>query len=143
MPSFKNMSTTASRHVAAYAASLVGAAAASPLGLAFATTNPDRFQAALTKEPKTTRIVVFGHGGLFVGKELDPGRETLLLQSVHWSLGRETEMPRGADVAGTWRYPRLKPTPVEYAAWRWGTFLGLPMLAAYFGLIVLMLRRLR
>ena len=129
--------------VAAYAASLVGAAAASPPGFAFATTNPDRFQAALNKEPKTTRIVVFGHGGLFVGKELDPGRETLLLQSVHWSLGRETEMPRGADVAGTWRYPRLKPTPVEYAAWRWGTFLGLPMLAAYFGLIVLMLRRLR
>ena len=129
--------------VAAYAASIIGAAAGSPPGFAFATTNPDRFQAAMNKNLKTTRIVVFGHGGLFVGKELDPGRETLLLQSVHWSLNRETEMPRGPDAAGTWQYPRIKLAPVEYSAWRWGTFLGLPLLAAYFGLIVLMLRRLR
>ncbi len=128
--------------VAAYAASVVGAFATSPPGLAFATTNPDRFHAALTKDVKTTRLVVFGHGGLFNGKDLDPGRETLLLQSVHWSLKREDQMPREA-IGGNWRYPRVELSPVEHAGWRWGTFLGLPLLAAYFGLIVLMLRRLR
>ncbi len=133
------------KSVAAYAASVVGAFAAVPVGpppgLAFSTTNPDRFHAAMTKELLTTRLVVFGHGGLFNGKELEPGRETLLLQSVHWSLKRDDQMPR--DAAEKWHYPRLQLSPVEYASWRWGTFLGLPLLAAYLGLIVLMLRRLR
>ncbi len=128
--------------VAAYAASVVGAFATNPPGLAFSTTNPDRFHAAMTKDVKTTRLVVFGHGGLFNGKDLDPGRETLLLQSVHWSLKRDDQMPREA-AEGNWRYPRVELSPVEHAGWRWGTFLGLPLLAAYFGLIVLMLRRLR
>ncbi len=128
--------------VAAHAASIVGAFATNPPGLAFGTTNPDRFHAEMTKDLKTTRLVVFGHGGLFNGKDLDPGRETLLLQSVHWSLKRDDQMPREAT-DGNWRYPRVELSPVEHSGWRWGTFLGLPLLAAYFGLIVLMLRRLR
>ena len=131
------------KSVAAFAASVVGAGATSPPGLAFGTTNPDRFHAAMTKDVKTTRLVVFGHGGLFNGKELDPGRETLLLQSVHWALKRDDQMPREASGAGNWRYPRVGLSPVEHAGWRWGTFLGLPLLAAYLGLIVLMFRRLR
>ncbi len=133
--------------VAAYAAGVVGSFAPVPVGpppgLAFGTTNPDRVHAAMTKDVATTRLVVFGHGGLFNGKELDPGRETLLLQSVHWSLKREDQMPHDAAAADRWRYPRVPLSPVEYAGWRWGTFLGLPLLAAYLGLIVLMLRRLR
>ena len=52
-------------------------------------------------------------------------------------------MPHDAAESERWHYPRVALSPVEYAGWRWGSFLGLPLLAAYLGLIVLMLRRLR
>ena len=140
---------------AKFAGAQIGAASPGGFGLqsayAFAALDIDpnlglgaeRAKAALDsdKAPSTVRLVVFGHGGLFNGKELDPGRETLLLQSVHWSLKRDDLMPR--DSAEPWRYPRVGLSPVEYAGWRWGSFLGLPLIAAYLGLIVLMLRRLR
>ena len=142
---------------AKFAGAQIGAASPGGFGLqsgyAFAALDLDpnvglgSKRAATALNPNTVpkassvRLVVFGHGGLFNGKELDPGRETLLLQSVHWSLKRDDLIPHDTDAP--WKYPRVELSPVEYAGWRWGSFLGLPLLAAYLGLIVLMLRRLR
>jgi hypothetical protein len=34
-------------------------------------------------------------------------------------------------------------TDQQFTLWRWGTFVGLPLLCAYLGLIVLMVRKVR
>src|SRR5690606_10798316 len=39
------------------------------------------------------RRAVSGHGGLFVGADLEPAQEQLLLQTCNWLLGREERMP--------------------------------------------------
>ena len=33
----------------------------------------------------TVRVVVYGHGGLFTGKKLEPANETLLLDTCNWA----------------------------------------------------------
>ena len=91
----------------------------------------------------TVRILVYGHGGLFTGKQLSPGAKTLLLHSVNWLLRRDDRLPQDAPEAKKWRYPRVELSEREYVAWRWGTFLGMPLLCIYLGLIVLMLRKIR
>ena len=96
------------------------------------------------KTPRpTVRILVYGHGGLFTGKQLSPGTETLLLHSVNWLLGRDDRLPQDAPESEKWRYPRVELSDRAYVAWRWGAFLGLPLVCIYLGLIVLMLRKIR
>ena len=93
-------------------------------------------------ERPTTRVVVYGHGGLFVGPDLKPAQQDLLLTTCNWLLGREDRLP--TDAAGEpWSYPRLAMTDQEKALWHWATFLGLPAVCAYLGLVVLMVRRVR
>ena len=91
----------------------------------------------------TVRVVAYGHGGLFTGERLTPAQETLLLHTVNWQLGREDRLPQDAAADEKWRFPRVALSEREYAAWRWGTFLGLPLVCVYLGLIVLMVRKVR
>ncbi len=123
------------------AAALAGALApgATLGGLATLALPPDAF--AAKADNATVRIAAFGHGGLFTGGTLKPANEKLLLHTVNWLLGRSDRLPRG-DVK-PWAYPRVTLSEREARVWHWGTFLGLPLLAAYLGLIVLMVRKVR
>ena len=91
----------------------------------------------------TVRIAVFGHGGLFTGKSLNPASETLLLHTLNWQLKRDDRLPQDVPEGEKWRFPRVELNDRGFALWRWGTFLGLPMLCGYAGLIVLMARKVR
>jgi hypothetical protein len=88
------------------------------------------------------RVAVIGQGDVFVGSQLSPARERLFLQTANWLLGRDEALPRAAH---PWSYPRvaLLPGSEEHNYWLWGTRLGLPVLFAYFGCVVLLWRRLR
>jgi hypothetical protein len=97
--------------------------------------------AAERLERPTQRTVVFGSGHLFSGPELEPAREKLLLHTVNWLTAREDRLPRAE--ATPWQYPRVEMSDRERTLWRAGTLFGLPMLAAYVGLIAMMFRRMR
>jgi hypothetical protein len=111
-----------------------------PIGVAIETPLPaDWF--ADSKPPATdVRVAAIGSGGVFTGTELAPAKEELLLNTCNWLLGRDDLLPRADQ---TWSYPRVSLDPKTYTVWRWGAWLGLPIVFAYLGLVVLMLRRLR
>jgi hypothetical protein len=98
---------------------------------------------AATKDAPTVRVVAYGHGGLFVGQTLTPAQEKLLVHTLNWQLRRDDRLPRDADDADKWRFPRTALTPTQAYLWHTGTFLGLPLLCGYLGLIVLMTRKVR
>ena len=87
------------------------------------------------------RLIVFGSGNLFAGAKLEPAQEKLLLHSANWLTGREDRLPRGDRPA--WSFPRVAMTDRELTLWRLGTAVGLPLVAVYLGLMVMMVRRLR
>jgi len=91
-------------------------------------------------ERKPSRLVVIGHGGVFTGKELSPATENLLLNTTNWLLAREERLPHETP---PWSYPRVQLDEQQKSLWHWGALLGLPVLFAYVGLVVLMLRRVR
>lgn len=93
-----------------------------------------------SQKPTKARIGVIGHGGIFVGPDLNPVKEKLLLDVTNWLLGRDDLLARQAE---TWSYPRVSLTPSEQALWHWGTLLGLPMLFLWAGIAVWLVRRLR
>lgn len=99
--------------------------------------------AAQAQPRPVVRVVVLGHGGLFTGKRLDPAHEALLLHTVNWELHRDDRLPRELADEAKWRFPRTDLAPREYRAWWLGAFLGLPALVIYFGLIALMIRKVR
>jgi hypothetical protein len=76
------------------------------------------------------------------GDGLTPVKERLFLQTANWLLGRDDYLPRADH---PWSYPRvdLAPGSRDEQLWLWGTRLGLPVLFAYLGLVVLLVRRLR
>jgi hypothetical protein len=90
--------------------------------------------------PGSVRLAVIGQGDLFVGTELSPAREQLLLQTTNWLLGRDDYLPRADH---PWSYPRLAMTAQAESLWLWGARLGLPVLFFYLGVVVLLVRRLR
>jgi len=96
-----------------------------------------------TGKPKGTpgRLIVYGSGNLFSGPILDPAREKLLLHSANWLTGRDDRLPR-ADLP-SWQFPRVAMSERDVNLWRYGTALGLPLLAVYLGLMATMFRRLR
>lgn len=120
---------------------VIGAAAALPFdhGLTAAAVSA---AADKVKRP-TVRIVALGHGGLFTGKRLDPAAETLLLHAVNWQLHRDDRLPAEVADADKWRFPRVDLSGRQFRVWHLATFLGLPALVAYFGMIALMVRRVR
>jgi hypothetical protein len=134
---------------AAAVASIVGDASVAPGGVpsffaGASLVSPESLvtnSADLTK-PKRIRIVAIGNGGWFAGPELKPAQEALTIYSLNWLLGRDDRLPRGGPDR-EWKYPRVDLSEREQTWWRWGTFLGLPALFAYVGLVVLMIRKMR
>jgi hypothetical protein len=143
------------RFAAAKAASLVLASRESAGALAFGAAAESLVPAEdfakagnSTANPATVRVAVIGHGGLFLTpdpdpsrRELTPAKEKLLLYTVNWLLNRNERLPK--DDAGVWQYPRVHLSPRDEEIWHWATFAGLPLLFAYLGLVVLLVRRRR
>jgi hypothetical protein len=95
--------------------------------------------------PATVRLAAIGHGGLFVSSDasqpdLSPAKEQLLLQTTNWLLGRSDRLPRSDRV---WEYPRVELSRAAKVWWAGGAIAGIPMLFAYLGFIVVMVRWLR
>ncbi len=90
--------------------------------------------------PATVRVGAIGQGGFFSGAELSPARETLMLDTINWLLGREEYLPKAEHV---WSYPRVELSADDQWLWHWGTQAALPGLFAYLGLVVLLVRRVR
>lgn len=88
----------------------------------------------------TGRLVVIGQGGLFSGKQLSPAHEQLLLHTCNWLLKRDDRLPRTDE---EWKYPRVQRDERDSFLWKWGPFLGLPLLFLYLGLLVWIVRRVR
>ena len=111
------------------------------VAVAFETDVPARWQLSAADQPAKLRVAAIGHGGLFIGKELSPSQEGLLLDTCNWLLGRDDRLARPAV---EWRYPRVAMSDYkETTLWLWGARLGLPLLFAYLGAVALLLRRLR
>jgi hypothetical protein len=110
-----------------------------PVGLAVQTPLPSSWSRGSVRN---VRLAVIGQGDVFVGEELPPAKERLLLQTTNWLLGRDSYLPRSSH---PWSYPRVDLPPGSQAAqlWLWGVCFGLPALFLYLGLNVLLLRRLR
>lgn len=89
---------------------------------------------------KPTRVAAIGHGGVFLGQTLSPVKEKLLVDTCNWLLGRDDLLTKDAS---RWSYPRVEFAGNRKALWQWGGWVGLPVLFAYLGLVVFMVRRLR
>jgi hypothetical protein len=111
-----------------------------PIGVAAEPTLPASWYTDSDAKPSAVRVAVIGHGGIFVGRTLTPVKEKLLLDTCNWLLGRDDLLTKDEN---RWQYPRVELTEREHLLWQWGTRLGLPVLFAYLGLMVLMVRRLR
>lgn len=111
------------------------------VGLAYEAEVPRSWLPSESVTPPHVRLGAIGHGGVFVGKELTPAREKLLLDTCNWLLGRDDRLAN--PEAPQWRYPRVDMNGRTEAIWLWATGLGMPLLFAYLGLVVLLARRLR
>jgi hypothetical protein len=111
-----------------------------PIGVAVETALPADWYAEKAGKPATVRVVAIGSGHIFVGPDLSPAKEELLLNTCNWLLGRDNLLRRSDQV---WSFPRIALTPREHTLWNWGAWLGLPSLFLYLGLVSLMVRRLR
>lgn len=112
-----------------------------PIGVAVETAVPTAWYDKDDTKPTTVRVAAIGHGGVFTGIEMKPAAEQLLLHTCNWLLGRGDRLPSAESV--TWKYPRVELDDREQQLWSLGTRLGLPVLFAYLGLVVLLVRRLR
>ena len=115
-----------------------------PLAVAVETTVPAEWQdprAAAATHSTTVRVAAVGHGGLFVGTDLGPAKERLLLNTCNWLLGRDERLPH--ESAAAWRYPRVQLTDRARTLWVGGTLLALPALFVYLGRLVLLVRHYR
>jgi hypothetical protein len=110
-----------------------------PVGVAVQAPAPSSWSAGSAKE---VRVAVIGQGDVLVGDSLPPAKERLLLETANWLLGRDEYLPTADH---PWKYPRvdLEPDSRDEQLWLWGTRLGLPVVFAYLGLVVLLVRRLR
>ncbi len=97
--------------------------------------------AAREVERSTSRIVVLGHGGLFLGDELKPAQAQFLLQTCNWLLNRNERLPAATEAP--WSYPRVALSEQARRLWTWLTVGGLPVLFAYLGMVVWLIRRVR
>jgi hypothetical protein len=111
-----------------------------PIGVAVETPVPADWYVDKDARPATVRVAVIGSGHLFVGPELAPAKEELLLDTCNWLLGRDNLLRRSDEV---WAFPRVSLSQREHTLWNWGAWFGLPALSLYLGLVVLMVRRLR
>jgi hypothetical protein len=110
------------------------------IGVAVEAPLPAAWYPEKSDEVKKVRVAVIGHGHIFVGPELAPAKEELLLNTCNWLLGRKDRLPREGE---KWSYPRAHVPPLERQLWQWGMLLGLPVMMAYLGMIVVIVRRVR
>ncbi len=110
-----------------------------PVMVAFETTVPQSWLTSASEKPETVRLAAIGSGSVFTGKELSPAQELLLLDSCNFLLRRKDRLASPGEV---WSYPRVTMEPSEQSIWLWSCRLGLPVLFAYFGAVVLLFRRL-
>ena len=110
-----------------------------PIGVAVETTVPVSWYDAKAA-PATVRVAAIGHGGFFTGLDLSPTKETLMLNTINWLLGRDEYLPK-ADVQ--WSYPRVVLNARDQALWAWVIPAALPLVFSYIGLTVLLARRIR
>ena len=87
----------------------------------------------------TTRLAVLGKAALITGPQLPPENEKLFINVVNWLLGRDYLL--GLETT-EWSYPRMAITAQTKALWLWFLRLGIPVLCAFAGAVVLMYRRL-
>jgi hypothetical protein len=113
-----------------------------PVGVAVETEIPLQWGPSSAAAARPVRVAAIGHGHWFTGRKLEPPEERLLLNTCNWLLGRDEELPR-AEPARKWTFPRVSLSEEDKLLWFWGTQAALPLLFAYLGLIVLMVRRLR
>jgi hypothetical protein len=110
-----------------------------PVAVAVETPLPPEWTSSGGKSP-TVRVAAIGQGGFFVGGELPPAQEVLLVDSLNWLLGRDDYLPRPGK---EWSFPRVDLSEREQNLWWWGALVGLPALCLYVGINVLLMRRLR
>lgn len=111
-----------------------------PIGVAVETRVPADWYSGTNAKAATVRVAAVGSGGIFVGGELSPAKEELLVNTCNWLLGRQELLPHADE---PWSYPRVAMDAREQNLWRWGAWVGLPGIFAYLGLVVFMVRRLR
>jgi hypothetical protein len=111
-----------------------------PIGVALETSLPTDWYTGKDASPAKVRVAAIGHGGVFIGSSLSPAKEKLLLDICNWLLGRDDLLTKGDNL---WQYPRVALSENDQSLWQWGTRLGMPLLFAYLGLVVLLFRRLR
>jgi hypothetical protein len=113
-----------------------------PVGVALETAPPPDWYGPGEAKPAALRVAAVGESWFLIGPELNPAKERLVLDTCNWLLGRDDALPRDDHA---WSYPRSNLTPgsQEQQLWLWGTRLGLPVLFAWLGLVVLLVRRLR
>jgi hypothetical protein len=111
-----------------------------PVGVAVDAPLPEKWYSGQESHPATVRVATIGSGTVFVGDELSPAKEELLLNTCNWLLGRDDLLPTANQ---TWEYPRVDLTEREQNLWNAAAFIGLPGLFIYLGLVVWMVRNLR
>lgn len=89
----------------------------------------------------TGRLVVFGSGNLFTGGDLKPAQEKLLLHATNWLVNRPDRLPTVPEQS--WAFPRVEMSDRTLTLWRYGTALGMPLVAIYLGLVAVMIRKMR
>jgi hypothetical protein len=141
------LSKESAQKVTEQAAATVGGAIGSWGGLSPLVVEPELYSNLLKPEdrPKTpsVRVAVYGHGGLIAGRALDPAHEKLIVHTLNWQLKRDDRLPKDLPAEAKWQYPRVKLDEKQSLYWRLGTAVGLPMLCAYLGVLMLMLRKVR
>jgi hypothetical protein len=60
---------------------------------------------------------------------------------VNWLVNRPDRLPTVPEHA--WSFPRVEMSERDAMLWRWGTAVGLPLVAIYLGLLAVMVRRMR
>jgi len=92
------------------------------------------------KEDKTTdRLAVIGNGNVFVGKQLNPVQQKLLLDTCNWLLNRDL-LARDREV---WQFPRVHFSDTSYLVWEWIARAAMPLAFVYLGIAVWLVRRMR
>ena len=86
----------------------------------------------------STRLAVLGKARLITGEKLDPDNEKLFITLVNWLLRRDYLL--GLKTT-EWAYPRMEIGEQPRDRWLWFLRLGMPVLCAFAGAVVLMYRR--
>jgi hypothetical protein len=113
-----------------------------PIGVAVEAALPKDWKTAPDKGAQAdhVRVAAIGHGGVFIGSQLSPVREKLLLDTCNWLLGRDDML---AHKKTRWEFPRVGLSPESNELWQWGARLGIPAFFVLLGIAVLLKRSLR